>query len=60
MARIDVLFRYLKNKGGSDLHLLATRPPRVRIHGRLMDVEGWGPLSDEQLRELLREIASEE
>jgi twitching motility protein PilT len=58
MARIDALFRYLKQKGGSDLHLLATRPPRVRIHGKLMDVEGWGPLSDEQLRELLREIAT--
>lgn len=60
MARIDVLFRYLKNKGGSDLHLLATRPPRVRIHGRLTDVEGWGPLSDQELRALLSEIASEE
>jgi twitching motility protein PilT len=60
LARIDELFRYLKSKKGSDLHLLATRPPRVRIHGRLTDVEGWGPLSDEELRELLREIASEQ
>ena len=60
MARIDELFRYLKNKNGSDLHLLATRPPRVRIHGRLTDVEGWGPLSDEELRELLHEISSEQ
>lgn len=59
MAKIDILFRYLKTKGGSDLHLLASRPPRVRIHGRLMDVEGWGPLSDEKLRELMREITSE-
>ena len=60
MARIDELFRYLKEKGGSDLHLLATRPPRVRIHGRLTDVNGWGVISDEELRELLREISSEE
>lgn len=60
MARIDELFRYLKEKGGSDLHLLATLPPRVRIHGRLVDVEGWGVLSDEELKELMREICSEE
>jgi len=60
LARIDELFRYLKNKNGSDLHLLATRPPRVRIHGRLTDVEGWEPLSDEELKELLHEISSEQ
>ena len=60
MARIDELFRYLKEKGGSDLHLLATLPPRVRIHGKLTDVEGWGVVSDEELRELLREICSED
>ena len=60
MARIHELFRYLKDRHGSDLHLLASRPPRVRVHGRLMDVEGWEPLSDGALRELLREIASEQ
>jgi twitching motility protein PilT len=60
LARIDELFRYLKEKGGSDLHLLATLPPRVRIHGKLTDVEGWGVISDEELKELLREICSEE
>ena len=60
MARIDELFRYLKEKEGSDLHLQATQPPRGRIHGKLVDVEGWGPLSDEKLKELLREIASVE
>ena len=60
MARIDELFRYLKEKGGSDLHLLATLPPRVRIHGNLTDVEGWGVISNEELKDLLREICSEE
>lgn len=60
MAKIDELFRYLKEKGGSDLHLLATLPPRVRIHGKLTDVEGWDVISDGELKELLREICSEE
>jgi len=58
LARLDELFRYLKQKGGSDLHLLATRTPRVRVHGSLEDVEGWSPLSDEELRDLLRELVS--
>lgn len=60
MARIDELFRYLKENNGSDLHLQATRPPRVRVHGKLTEVEGWDSLSDEKLKEMLREIASVE
>ncbi|MCW8926055.1 MAG: PilT/PilU family type 4a pilus ATPase [Xanthomonadales bacterium] len=60
MARIDELFRYLKEKKGSDLHLLASQTPRVRIHGKLADVEGWEPLPDEELTELLHEISPRE
>ena len=60
MARMHELFRHLKAIGGSDLHLAATLVPRIRVHGELEDVEGWEVLSDEALRELLREIANEE
>jgi len=60
LARLDELFRYLKKRGGSDLHLLATRVPRLRVHGSLEDVEGWGVLSDEELKGLLRELVSQE
>jgi twitching motility protein PilT len=60
LARINELFRYLKEKNGSDLHLLATQPPRVRIHGKLKDVDGWDVISNEGLKELLREICSGE
>ena len=60
MARIDELFRYLKENEGSDLHLLASLPPRVRIHGKLADVKGWEPMSDGETKDMLREIASEE
>ena len=45
MARIDELFRYLKDHQGSDLHLRAGLPPRIRVHGDLVDVEGRGALS---------------
>jgi len=60
VARIDQLFRYLKENKGSDLHLLAAQPPRIRVHGKLVDVEGWEPLSNEELKDILREIASGE
>ena len=59
MARIDQLLIYLKENGGSDLHLAAGLEPRVRVKGRLRSVEGQAVLTDESLRELLVEIASE-
>ncbi len=60
MARIHELFRYIKDNKASDLHLRVGLPPRVRIHGELVDVEGWEVLGQEELRELLREIATDE
>ena len=60
MARIDQLFAYLKDNEGSDLHLRAGLPPRMRRWGDLVDVEGWDPLSHEELRDLLREIVTDE
>jgi len=60
VARIDDLFRHLKEKKGSDLHLRAELPPRIRIHGSLVDVEGWPPLAHEELLEMLGEIAEDE
>ncbi len=55
MARIDELFRYLKDQEGSDLHLLAGLVPRIRKDGSLEPVAGWTPLSHEELTQLLRE-----
>ena len=59
MAQIDELLRYLKDHKGSDLHLAAGLEPRVRVNGELRAVEGQGQLTDDALRKLLREIASE-
>ena len=59
MARIDELLRYLKDQGGSDLHLAADMEPRVRISGSLEAVRGWPVLTDEDLRAMMQEIASE-
>ena len=59
MARIDELFRYLKDNKGSDLHLAAGLVPRIRTHGSLEAVAGWSALSDDELRAMLREIAND-
>jgi len=60
MAKIDELFRYLKQNKGSDLHLAAGLAPRIRRHGALEEVEGWDVLSDDELMELLHEIADKD
>lgn len=60
MARIDDLFRYLKDNKGSDLHLAAGLTPRIRAHGALQDVQGWSVLNHEELEDMLHEIADQE
>jgi len=59
MAEIDQLLITLKEQGGSDLHLAAGLEPRIRVHGELAPLEGWGKLEHEQLCGLLQPIASE-
>ncbi len=59
MAEIDALLHYLKDKGGSDLHLVSGLEPRIRVHGALEPVEGRDALSEAGLRSMLQEIASE-
>jgi twitching motility protein PilT len=59
VAEIDQLLEYLKENRGSDLHLAAGLEPRIRVHGDLRPVEGWGSVSDEKLGAMLREIAAE-
>ena len=59
MAQIDELLQYLKQHKGSDLHLAAGLEPRVRVNGELRAVEDQTQLTDDGLRKLLREIASD-
>ncbi len=58
MAQIDELLRYLKEHGGSDLHLTSGVEPRIRVHGGLQSVDGNPPLTNEVLRKLLHEITT--
>jgi twitching motility protein PilT len=59
MAQLDQLLRYLKDNGGSDLHLTAGLEPRVRVRGELEPVEGTTPIDDAAIRELICPIAND-
>ena len=57
MARIDKLLHFLKDKGGSDLHLAAGLEPRARVGGQLQIIEGWPVQANEDVRQMIEEIA---
>jgi len=60
VPQIDTLLTYLKDQGGSDLHLAAGLEPRIRKSGSLLAVEGWSVQSDGDIRALLEPIAKPE
>jgi len=60
LAKIDLLFEELINKGGSDLHLEQGQNPKMRLHGKLQEIEGHVMLTEESLLELMTEIADQE
>ena len=59
MAKIDALFKLLKEKGGSDLHLSPGNPPLLRKSGDLVPAIPQ-KLSHEQNKALLYEMMTEE
>ena len=50
MARIDGLFKLMKEQGASDLHLSPDSPPIFRLHGEMVRQNF---LTTRQLREYL-------
>lgn len=59
MAKIDALFKMLKEQGASDLHLSAGNPPIFRLHGEMVRLN-FKALSHEELKVILFEILSDE
>ncbi|MDH3745946.1 MAG: ATPase, T2SS/T4P/T4SS family, partial [Acidobacteriota bacterium] len=59
MAEIDKLFHHLKKNEGSDLHLVAGLPPRIRRFGSLQDIDSVAPLTAEAVGAMMREIVSD-
>jgi twitching motility protein PilT len=58
MARIDALFKVLKEQGASDLHLPTGSPPIFRVHGDMVR-SNYKPLSHEETKAILYEILTE-
>ncbi len=52
---LDRLLKFMTDKGASDLHLKPTRPPLLRITGKLLPLES-EPLKPEDLNEMLMGI----
>jgi twitching motility protein PilT len=59
MARLDAFFKLMFDTGASDLHIVSGQPPILRVHGELERVK-YDPLDDENLRQMLYEIAPEQ
>lgn len=59
MAQIENYLRKLVERNGSDLHIFASLPPRMRVYGELMPADP-NPLAPDQAESMLREIMPEQ
>ena len=50
---LDTLLRITTEQGASDLHLKPTRPPLIRVNGRLRAVEDYEPLGPEDVERMV-------
>jgi len=56
MAKIDTLFQALLDNDGSDLHLEQGQPPKIRLHGELVRLEGYDDLDGATIKGLMTQI----
>ena len=56
---MEELLQATIDEGGSDLHIRAYMPPKLRVHGELLPLSD-EPLSEEDSAALVREISNEE
>lgn len=56
MAKIDAFFKYMVDKGASDLHMSPDNPPMVRVGGNLEPIPWDRKLNEDINRNLLYEI----
>src|SRR5258708_33219848 len=60
MIHIDQLLQMLVDKEASDLHLRVGEPPVMRIHGDLKRLDGFEPLNDADMGDLLYGMMNDE
>jgi twitching motility protein PilT len=59
MFDMDSALRTLVEREGSDLHIKVASPPVIRLHGDLMPVEGYEPLTPEDTERAFHAIAQQ-
>ena len=57
---VEKLLRTVIERGASDLHLKAGRPPLLRINGQLTEQSGWPVLDPPTLQQVLDALTSQE
>jgi twitching motility protein PilT len=57
MFAIDSALRTLIEREGSDLHVKVGAPPTVRLHGELVPLEGYQPLTPQDTESAFQQIA---
>src|SRR5512136_665214 len=58
MSRIDSFLKLVVNQDGSDLHMVAGNPPRIRLYGELFPVK-YRDLGVEEATDLISETMTE-
>ena len=53
------LLKLAKSRNASDLHMVVSQPPLLRIDGSLGPIEGMQPLTDADIRDLIKTIHSD-
>lgn len=53
---LEVLLDYLVNEGGSDLHLAVDEKPKIRVDGKLVEIDSSPTLSSEDVKALCYEV----
>jgi len=57
---ILALLRTAKNKAASDVHLVASSPPLLRIDGSLRAIDGAAPLTGEEIKQAFNQLTTPE
>ena len=57
---IFTLLNQAKAEGASDLHLVVSSPPMLRINGALLSIEGMVPLKQEDTRQAFQQLTTPE
>ena len=58
--QVDELLKLMVDKGASDLHLMVSSPPVLRIDGKLILLEDLAALSSKDMESAFEQVSNEE